>query len=91
MSSRRNHSASPGAGRRTTAQSDVEARQEWADELLDSLTPVMSALAILFLLVVFAESMTDPETTLSTVLTVASWLLWISLPGRVRFQAMGGS
>ncbi|MFP4553518.1 MAG: hypothetical protein ACLFRT_06620 [Actinomycetota bacterium] len=51
----------------------------------------MSALAILFLLVVFAESMTDPETTLSTVLTVASWLLWISLPGRVRFQAMGGS
>ncbi len=38
-------------------QSDVVGRQEWADELLDRLTPVMSALAILFLLVVFGESM----------------------------------
>lgn len=59
-------------------QSDVVARQEWADELLDRLTPVMSALAILLLLVVFAESLADPDSTLSTVLTIASWLLWAS-------------
>lgn len=58
------------------AQPDAVARQEWADQLLDRLTPVMSALAILFLLVVFGESMANPDSTLSTVLTIASWLLW---------------
>jgi voltage-gated potassium channel len=51
-------------------------RQEWADELLDRLTPVMSALAVLFVLVVFGESMTDPESTLGAVLTIAGWVLW---------------
>jgi voltage-gated potassium channel len=59
-----------------TVEREEEARQKWADELLDRLTPVMGALAILFLLVVFAESMADPESTLSDVLLVAGWLLW---------------
>ena len=67
-------------------QTDVVARQDWADELLDRLTPVMSALAILFLLVVFAESLTDPDTTLSTVLTIAGWLLWASFVAEFAFR-----
>lgn len=57
-------------------QAGVVARQEWADELLDRLTPVMSALGILFLLVVFAESMAEPGSTLSTGLTITGWGLW---------------
>jgi len=57
-------------------QPEVVARQEWADELLDRLTPVMGALGILFVLVVFAESMADPGSTLSTTLTIAGWVLW---------------
>ncbi len=67
-------------------QSDAVARQEWADELLDRLTPVMSALAILFLLVVFADSLADPDSTLSTVLAIASWLLWASFVAEFVFR-----
>lgn len=51
-------------------------RQIWADELLDRLTPLMSALAILFVLVVFAETLAEPRSTLSGFLTVTGWLLW---------------
>ena len=49
----------------------------WADELLDRLTPVMSALSIVFLLIVIGESMADQNTTLSLALTVAGWLIWL--------------
>jgi voltage-gated potassium channel len=54
----------------------TDRRQEWADQLLDRLTPVMSALAVLFVLVVFGESMTDPDSTLGVVLTIVGWVLW---------------
>ena len=67
-------------------QSDVVVRQQWADELLDRLTPVMSALAILFLLVVFADSLADPGSTLSTVLAIASWLLWATFAAEFGFR-----
>lgn len=49
----------------------------WADELLDRLTPVMSALSIVFLLIVIGESTADENTTLSLALTVAGWLIWL--------------
>jgi len=67
-------------------RSEVVDRQEWADELVDRLTPVMSALAILFLLVVFAESLTEPDSTLSTVLTITGWLLWASFLAEFVFR-----
>ena len=51
-------------------------RERWADELLDRLTPAMSALGILFLLVVLAEQLARESSALSTVLAVAGWLLW---------------
>lgn len=63
-----------------------EARQKWADELLDRWTPVMSALAVLFLLVVLAESMADPGSTLAQVLTVVGWLLWVVFVGEFVFR-----
>ncbi|MEX2655853.1 MAG: hypothetical protein WD532_12575 [Acidimicrobiia bacterium] len=53
-------------------------REIWADELLDRLTPAMSALAVVFLLVVFGESLATPETGLSTALTVMGWLIWLA-------------
>lgn len=55
---------------------DLRRRQIWADELLDRLTPLMSALAVLFVLVVFGETMAAPESTLSEILTVTGWVLW---------------
>ncbi len=57
-------------------RSEVE-RELWADQLLDRLTPVMSALSVVFVLVVIAESLANSGTTLSLGLTVAGWLIWL--------------
>lgn len=58
-----------------TRRSHTE-RERWAEELLDRLTPAMSALGILFLLVVLGEQLARKSSALSTVMTVAGWLLW---------------
>jgi hypothetical protein len=57
-------------------RSEVE-REIWADELLDRLTPAMSALSVVFVLVVIGESLATSGTTLSLGLTVAGWLTWL--------------
>ena len=58
-------------------RSEVE-REIWADELLDRLTPVMSALSVVSVLVVIGESLAATSgTTLSLGLTVAGWLIWL--------------
>ena len=57
-------------------RSEVE-REIWADELLDRLTPVMSALSVVFVLVVIGESLATSGTTLALGLTVAGWLIWL--------------
>ncbi|WP_344362081.1 hypothetical protein [Streptomyces gobitricini] len=51
-------------------------RERLAQELLDRLTPVMSALGLLFLLVVVGERMARPGTAMQTAMTVTGWLLW---------------
>ena len=83
--SRSNHRTVAREDLDTPAEADAEG-QEWADELLDRLTPVMSALAVLFLLVVFAESMAEPQSKLSSVLTVAGWLLWAIFVAEFAFR-----
>lgn len=57
-------------------RSEVE-RETWADELLDRLTPLMSALSVLFVLVVVGEYLATSGTTLSLGLTVTGWLIWL--------------
>lgn len=51
-------------------------RQRWAEELLDRLTPAMSALAFLLLLVVLGQQLARPGSGLGTVLSALGWLLW---------------
>ncbi|MBV7701050.1 hypothetical protein [Streptomyces sp. TRM70350] len=51
-------------------------RERLAQELLDRLTPVMSALGLLFLLVVIGERMARPGTAMHTAMRVTGWLLW---------------
>lgn len=51
-------------------------RYVWAEELLDRLTPAMSALGVIFLLVVLGEQFAQPGSVVSVTLTVAGWLLW---------------
>jgi voltage-gated potassium channel len=60
----------------TVLRRDPADRQRWADELLDRLTPVMSALGVIFLLVVLGEQLAEPGSATGTALTVAGWLLW---------------
>lgn len=52
-------------------------RETWAEELLDRLTPLMSALSILFLLVVVGEQVARLGGGLSVALTVVGWALWV--------------
>ncbi len=51
-------------------------REAWAEGLLDRLTPAMTALSVVFLLVVLSEQITRPGGALSVVLTVLGWALW---------------
>lgn len=60
----------------TILRSPEQDRAVWAEELLDRLTPVMSALGILFLLVVLGEQFAEQNSGLSLSLTVAGWVLW---------------
>lgn len=52
-------------------------REVWAEELLDRLTPAMSALGVIFALVVLGEQLTRPDSGLGVTLTVLGWLLWV--------------
>lgn len=54
----------------------AEQRDRLAQDLLDRLTPLMSALGIIFVLVILGEQLTRPGSWLSTTLSVASWVLW---------------
>ncbi|HEX2176655.1 MAG TPA: hypothetical protein VHG70_12155 [Nocardioidaceae bacterium] len=47
-----------------------------ADELLDRLTPVMSVLGLLFLLVVLGERLAAPGSAVSTAMAWTGWVLW---------------
>lgn len=51
-------------------------RDRLAHELLDRLTPLMSALGIIFVLVILGEQLTRPGSGLSAVLGVLGWVLW---------------
>lgn len=51
-------------------------RERLAEELLDRLTPAMSALGLLFLLVVLGERAARTGSGLSLALSIAGWLLW---------------
>lgn len=53
------------------------ARERLADELLDRLTPAMSVLGVLFLLVVLGERLAQPGSAVSWMLVVGGWLLWL--------------
>ena len=57
-------------------RSPWEHREIWAEELLDRLTPVMSALGILFVLVVLGEQLARSGSPTALALATTSWLLW---------------
>lgn len=60
----------------TVLQRAPSDRELWAQELLDRLTPAMSALGLLFLLVVLGEQFAHPGSGVAIAFAVAGWLLW---------------
>lgn len=55
---------------------DPGRREAWAHDLLPRLTPVMSGLGLLFLLVVLGEQFARSGSPLALGLTIAGWVLW---------------
>lgn len=51
-------------------------REAWAEDLLDRFTPFMSALSIVFLLVVLGEQFARPGSLMDHGLTIGGWILW---------------
>ncbi|GAB3106597.1 potassium channel family protein [Streptomyces calidiresistens] len=71
-------------------------RERFAEQLLDRLTPLMSALGLLFLFVVIGERLARPGGPVATALALLGWLLWgvfvaeflvrvVAAPRRLRF------
>ncbi|GGK72446.1 hypothetical protein [Ornithinimicrobium pekingense] len=54
----------------------AEQREHLAQELLDRLTPLMSALGIIFVLLILGEQLSLPGSRLSAALSVLGWVLW---------------
>jgi voltage-gated potassium channel len=51
-------------------------RERLSEQIADRLDKPMTALGVLFLLLVLAETATDPQGVLATTYTVASWGIW---------------
>jgi len=51
-------------------------REAWAEDLLDRMTPVMSALSIIFVLVVLGEQFARPGSGSAFGLLITGWVLW---------------
>ena len=60
----------------TVLSSSAREREVWAQELLDRLTPAMSALSVVFLLVVLGEQFARAGSGVATAFAVLGWLLW---------------
>ncbi len=61
---------------RSITQAPQDRREVWAEELLDRLTPAMSALSVIFLLVVLGEQFAEPDSALGIFLLITGWSLW---------------
>ncbi len=58
-------------------RADRDTREVWAEQLLDRLTPAMSALGVLFLLVVLGERLARPGSAVAVALSILGWGLWV--------------
>lgn len=56
-------------------------REVWAEELLDRLTPAMSALGVVFALIVLGEQFAASGSGVGVTLTLAGWVLWVVFAG----------
>lgn len=56
----------------------ADERDRLSESIADRLDKPMTALGVLFLLLVLAETTTEPRGTLATAYTVAGWVIWVT-------------
>ena len=62
-------------------------RERLSQQIADRLDKPMTALGVLFLLLVFAETAADPQGALATTYTVAGWVIWAAFVAEFALRA----
>ena len=73
--------ADSGRGRRPIRRRSSDEREELAERIADRLDVPITAAGVVFLLLVLAETISDPEGAIGTVFSIASWVLWALFVG----------
>ncbi len=68
--------AGPSRGRKPIRRRSSEEREELAERIADRLDVPITAGGVVFLLLVLAETISDPEGAVGTVFSITSWVLW---------------
>ncbi len=66
----------PSRGRKPIRRRSSEEREELAERIADRLDVPITAGGVVFLLLVLAETISDPEGVVGTVFSITSWVLW---------------
>lgn len=70
-----------GPGRRPIRRHSSDDREELAERIADRLDMPITAAGVIFLLLVLAETISDPQGAIGTVFSVTSWVLWALFVG----------
>ena len=70
-----------GRGRRPIRGRSSDEREELAERIADRLDVPITAAGVVFLLLVLAETISDPEGAVGTVFSSTSWVLWALFVG----------
>lgn len=71
----------PGRGHRPIRRRGSDEREELAERIADRLDIPITAAGVIFLLLVLAETISDPKGAVGTVFSVTSWVLWALFVG----------
>ena len=71
----------PGPGRRPLRSRSSDEREALAERIADRLDVPITAAGVIFLLLVLAETISEPEGIVGTVFAITSWVLWALFVG----------
>jgi len=71
----------PGRGRRPIGRRSTDEREELAERIADRLDVPITAAGVVFLLLVLAETISDPRGLVGTIFSITSWVLWALFVG----------
>lgn len=71
----------PSPEREPIRRRDSDAREELAERIADRLDVPITAAGVIFLLLVLAETISDPQGAIGTIFRSTSWILWAVFVG----------